>query len=74
MSESHAAAAKAGFSGSHAAKRGHFVGRFFSTLCTWQQRVQDRAALASLDDRMLQDIGVSRSEAAREYNKPFWAA
>ncbi len=74
MSESHAAAAKAGFSGSHAATRGHFVGRVFNTLCTWQQRAQDRATLASLDDRMLQDIGVSRSEAAHEYSKPFWVA
>ena len=74
MSESHAAAAKAGFSGSRAAARGHVVSRVFRTLCTWQQRAQDRAALASLDDRMLQDIGVSRSEAAREFNKPFWVA
>ncbi len=74
MSETQAAAAKAGFAGSRAASGGDFVARVFQTLCTWQQRARDRATLAGLDDRMLQDIGISRSEAARECSKQFWQA
>ena len=40
----------------------------------WQRRADDRAALASLDDRMLDDIGVTRAEAWGESHKPFWKA
>lgn len=39
---------------------------------TWQRRAHDRAVLASLDDRMLRDIGYSRAEVDRECAKPFW--
>lgn len=39
---------------------------------TWQQRAHDRAVLASLDDRMLRDIGCSRADVDRECAKPFW--
>lgn len=28
--------------------------------------------MASLDDRLLVDVGISRSQAAREIAKPFW--
>ena len=38
----------------------------------WRRRGRDRAQLALLDDRMLRDIGVSRSEVLAEVNKPFW--
>jgi len=38
----------------------------------WQERAQMRQALQHLDDRMLRDIGLSRAEAEREANKPFW--
>jgi uncharacterized protein YjiS (DUF1127 family) len=36
----------------------------------WQTRRQRRALMA-LDDRMLSDIGLSRSQAYRESSKPF---
>lgn len=37
------------------------------------QRVRfEREHLASFDDRMLQDIGLSRADVEREYRKPFW--
>lgn len=36
------------------------------------QRSRGRGSLAELDDRLLNDIGVSRSEALRESGKPFW--
>jgi uncharacterized protein YjiS (DUF1127 family) len=40
----------------------------------WSERAAQRRLLATLDDRLLDDIGVSRVEAAREANKPFWQA
>jgi len=36
------------------------------------QRRRSRIALMELSDDMLKDIGVSRSEAFREANRPFW--
>ena len=47
--------------------------RIFDTLMNWQQRAHERAALASLDNRMLSDIGLSRADAWQEANKPFWS-
>jgi uncharacterized protein YjiS (DUF1127 family) len=44
----------------------------FSLLATWIERARQRRALATLDDRMLRDIGVTRVEAARECERPFW--
>jgi len=38
----------------------------------WRRRSRDRAQLATLDDRMLRDIGVSRGDVLAEINKPFW--
>lgn len=44
----------------------------FNLLFVWQERTAERAHLASLDDRLLKDMGISRSEAAQEVYKPFW--
>jgi uncharacterized protein YjiS (DUF1127 family) len=44
------------------------------SLLTWWQRWRQRRALADLDDHRLEDIGISRAEAAREARKPFWRA
>jgi len=38
----------------------------------WQARSRSRRELMSLDDRTLQDIGMSRGDAYMEYGKPFW--
>jgi uncharacterized protein YjiS (DUF1127 family) len=38
----------------------------------WIERARQRHALAELDDHLLRDIGVTRVEAAREVEKPFW--
>jgi len=38
----------------------------------WRHRSRSRAALASLDDRMLKEIGITRIDVWREVNKPFW--
>ncbi|MCI0431754.1 MAG: DUF1127 domain-containing protein [Rhodospirillales bacterium] len=36
------------------------------------ERRRQRAALMSLDDRLLKDIGLTRADAEREYDKPLW--
>lgn len=38
----------------------------------WIERSRQRHALADLDDRLLDDIGITRFEAAWEIAKPFW--
>lgn len=42
------------------------------TLKCWHQRTRQRTALAALDNRLLDDVGISRDEATREIHKPFW--
>jgi uncharacterized protein YjiS (DUF1127 family) len=44
----------------------------FRLFTTWAERARQRRALATLDDRMLGDIRVTRVDAARECEKPFW--
>jgi uncharacterized protein YjiS (DUF1127 family) len=41
-------------------------------LLTWQERARQRRMLATLDDRMLDDIGIGHGEVLREADKPFW--
>lgn len=41
-------------------------------ILTWIERTQQRRALARLDDRMLADIGLSRTQADQESAKPGW--
>jgi uncharacterized protein YjiS (DUF1127 family) len=40
----------------------------------WQRRAAERRELMTLTDRDLHDIGITRSEAEAEANKPFWKA
>lgn len=51
---------------------GAFFAAIFNRLAEWQERAEQRAHLARMDDRMLKDIGVSAVDAAREADKPFW--
>jgi uncharacterized protein YjiS (DUF1127 family) len=44
----------------------------FVMIRNWIERTRQRHALAGLDDQMLRDIGITRAEAARECDKPFW--
>ena len=48
------------------------AGKLLATWRGWRRRARDRAELASLDDRMLKDIGLTRGEAEFLSNKPFW--
>ena len=38
----------------------------------WIERSRQRRALAELDGRLLADVGITRSAAAREIAMPFW--
>lgn len=44
----------------------------WARLGEWTRRARARRELARLDARMLRDIAVTPSEAARECGKPFW--
>jgi len=43
-----------------------------NTVFVWQERAEQRYRLAALDDHILQDVGLSRADAAAEAAKPFW--
>jgi uncharacterized protein YjiS (DUF1127 family) len=45
---------------------------FFGRLLVWQQRAEERAQLAAMDQRMLKDIGISRADAEHEAMKAPW--
>jgi uncharacterized protein YjiS (DUF1127 family) len=47
-------------------------GRVAGAVLMWQERVRQRHMLASMDDHLLRDLGLSRSEAQAEWEKPFW--
>ncbi len=48
--------------------------RGIEILLLWQRRANDRHAMVHLDDKILRDLGLSRSEVIRESRKPFWRA
>ncbi len=45
-----------------------------SRFADWQRRSHSRHELQNLSDASLRDIGISRCDAHREFNKPFWMA
>ena len=55
---------KAPLAGTYAA-----LNQIFST---WRRRAQERRELASLDNRVARDLGLSPSMIQFEANKPFW--
>ena len=48
------------------------LGRAYAAIAAWQQRYALRQHLLEMDDRLLEDIGMSRADARREAAKPFW--
>lgn len=51
---------------------GNSLLRALKTLHCWQERAEQRYRLATLDDRMLKDVGLSRADVDTETAKPFW--
>ena len=63
----------AGFRRNYEHRRsGSFLLSAIDLLMRWQERADQRHALAELDDRLLRDIGLDRVAARREARKPFW--
>ena len=48
--------------------------RAMTVLQTWLRRSRGRDDLAELDEHLLRDIGLTRSEVENERNKLFWQA
>ncbi|MCG7601242.1 DUF1127 domain-containing protein [Halomonas sp. McH1-25] len=48
------------------------LSRFMARFGLYRQRHYSRRCLLTLDDRLLKDIGLSRTDALREGSKPFW--
>ncbi len=46
----------------------------FGLLKVWADRARQRRELAALNERDLEDIGLTRLEARHEAAKPFWQA
>ncbi len=42
------------------------------TTRTWKQRRTDRASLATMEPRILRDMGMNQMQAMQEARKPFW--
>ena len=64
----------------HRPQKSTIGGHFPQTLTAWAltirvalERHRQRRALAELDDRLLDDIGITRSRAMNEANKPLWS-
>lgn len=49
-----------------------WIAVLLATLSLWGERRRQRLALARLDPRLLRDVGVTHTAAARESRKPFW--
>ncbi len=43
-------------------------------VATWERRARERNHLAGMTDHMLKDLGISRSDAQHESDKPVWRA
>ena len=50
------------------------IAGLLSLIGEWARRIESRRELAGLCDHELRDIGVTRVDAIREAEKPFWRA
>jgi uncharacterized protein YjiS (DUF1127 family) len=48
------------------------IGETVAQLSLWRERARSRSVLATLDDRMLRDVGIDRATADEESRTRFW--
>ncbi len=48
------------------------LGRLYTRLLEWQERAEQRAHPAGMDERLRKDIGITLADAVHEAGKPFW--
>jgi uncharacterized protein YjiS (DUF1127 family) len=48
------------------------IENLFATINQWRVNHKSRQYLATLDNRLLRDIGLNRTDVENELNKPFW--
>ncbi|MBM3548600.1 MAG: DUF1127 domain-containing protein [Alphaproteobacteria bacterium] len=53
-------------------RRSGLLATVVERLAEWQERARSRVLLGRMDDRMLRDMGISRSDVDVEVAKPFW--
>jgi len=58
--------------GMRVSKLGETVRRMVALIQLWRQRLRARRELMARSDRELRDIGITRSDAHQEADKPFW--
>ena len=51
---------------------GNLIEKITGTVKTWQARSRQRKQLALLDERLLEDVGLTQAEVQHEIAKPFW--
>ncbi len=51
---------------------GERLAKAWYTVERWRERARQRRELLALDERMLRDIGISRTDADRIGHTPFW--
>lgn len=49
-------------------------GRSLDLLTVWENRLRQRSALTHMDQHLLEDMGLTPEDAAKEAAKPFWRA
>lgn len=59
---------------SFAPRQAGLLARIVDSLLAWQERYRSRILLGRMDDRMLRDMGINRSDVDYETTKPFWRA
>ena len=55
-----------------APRRSRWMIEMLREIGAWVALIRERHALAELDPRLLDDVGIPREAAARESAKPFW--
>jgi uncharacterized protein YjiS (DUF1127 family) len=68
---SHESPAASTVAGRRTAEQG-LVGHVAAVLWSWWRTQGDRRRLYAMSDDMLRDLGLSRADVEREFQRPFW--